>query len=181
MRCGRLLTTSLAVVMVLFVSKAPAQEMSIPKPGPEMERVKFLIGTWDLKAEYVKSAMMPQGGKAAGWYKAQAGPGGFSVIADFEEDGPLGKEVGHQIFTWDPRKNAYTVVTVGNGFPGAIVGRAHWEGDNLITEADFDLGGAKMSNRSVYSVRGTSVHIEESMRAGDGAYEPVYRADAVRK
>lgn len=90
--------------------------------------------------------------------------------------------MGHEIFTWDPGKNAYTVVTVGNGFPGAIVGRAHWEGDDLITEADFDLGGSKMSNRAVYSaVRGASVLIEESMRAGDGAYEPVYRADAVKK
>ncbi len=56
--------------------------------------------------------MTGDGGKASGWYKAQLGPGGFSVIADFEEDGPLGKEIGHEIFSWDPKKNAYAIVIV---------------------------------------------------------------------
>jgi hypothetical protein len=43
--------------------------------------------------------MVPQGGKAPGWYKAQLGPGGFSLIADFEADGPFGKEIGHQVLS----------------------------------------------------------------------------------
>jgi hypothetical protein len=172
----------LVVIVMLVAVAATAQDMQMPKPGPEMERVRFLIGTWDLNGEYAKSSMVPQGGKSTGWYKAQLGPGGFSVIADFESDGPLGKEIGHQVFTWNPKQSVYTVVTVGN-FPGAIIGRAHWEGDNLITEAEFEFGGAKMSNRSVYSnVQDKSIiHIEESSRMGDGPLEPLWKADAAKK
>jgi hypothetical protein len=117
-----------------------------------------------------------------GWYKAQLGPGGFSVLADFEEEGPFGKEAGHQVFSWDPQKKAYTVVTVGNAFPGAMIGRAHWDGDTLVTESEFEFGGMKMNNRSVYSnVHENSVHIEEAMKMGDGTFDTLYHADAVKK
>lgn len=180
MKLGRALIAGLLCVMGCAALRAPAQE-GIPKPGPEMERIKFLVGTWETKGEYLKSKMVPNGAKADGWYKAQPGPGGFSLIADFEEDGPFGKEVGHQVFSWDPQKNWYTVVTVGN-FPGAVVGHARWEGDNLVTEADVDTGGMKFSERSVYSnVKEKSVHIEESMKLGDAPFAPMYRADAVKK
>lgn len=180
MKLGRALIAILACVVGCAVLRTPAQE-GMPKPGSEMERVKFLIGMWDLKAEYLKSKMVPNGANADGWYKAQLGPGGFSVIADFEENGPEGREVGHQVFTWDPQKNWYTVVTVGN-FPGAVIGHARWEGDNLVTEADVDMGGMKFSERAVYSnVKEKSVHIEESVKLGDAAFEPMYRAEAVKK
>jgi len=166
---------------VLLATIVAAQEMQMPKPAPEMERVKFLIGNWDLNGEYLKSTMIPQGGKSTGWYKGQLGPGGFSVIADFESEGPLGKEIGHQLFTWDAKQNAYTVVTIGN-FPGVIIGRAHWEGENLVTETEFEFAGAKMSNRAVYTkLQDKSVHIEESSRLNNGPSEPIWKADATKK
>jgi len=172
---------SVVMTIVLVVAVASAQEMQAPKPGPEMDRVKFLIGTWNLTGEYAKSSMVPQGGKSSGWYTGQLGPGGFSVIADFESDGPFGKEIGHQVFTWEPKQSVYTVVTVGN-FPGAIIGKAHWDGDNLITESEFEFGGAKMSNRAIYSkLQDKSIHIEESSRMGDGPMELLWRADATKK
>src|ERR1700683_3400078 len=113
--------------------KAAEAQMQAPQPGPEMERLKFLVGTWDVKAEYVKSPMLPAGGRDDGWYKAQLGPGGFSIIADFEGDGPMGKEIGHEVLSWDPKQNAYATVTVGNSFPGAIIGSSRWEGDKVVT------------------------------------------------
>lgn len=157
------------------------QGMEAPKPGPEMQKLNFLIGTWEMQAEYLKTAMTGDGGKATGWYKAQLGPGGFSVIADFEEDGPLGKEIGHEIFSWDPKKNAYEVVIVGN-FPGAVVGSATWEGDNLVIQNEFDAGGTKMSLRSVYlHPVGKSVQIEESSKAGDAPSQLIYKATVTKK
>jgi hypothetical protein len=157
------------------------QAMEAPKPGPEMQRLNFLIGTWDMQAEYLKTPMTGDGGKASGWYKAQLGPGGFSVIADFEENGPLGKEIGHEIFSWDPKKNAYAIVIVGN-FPGAAIGSATWEGDNLVILNEFDAGGTKMHLRAVYlHPGGKSVQIEESSQAGDAPYVLIYKATATKK
>lgn len=180
MKLGRALFLSLACVLGCAVLRAPAQE-GMPKPGPEMERLKFLVGNWDTKGEYLKSKMVPDGFKGDGWYKAQLGPGGYSVLADFEEAGPAGKEVGHQVFCWVPGQNSYTVMTVGN-FPGVVIGHAHWEGDKLILDSDVEMGGGTFHTHIVYSnVTANSVHVEESTKAGSGEFQLIYRMDAVKK
>jgi hypothetical protein len=159
-----------------------SQEMPMPHPGPEMEKLKFLIGTWETKGGYEKSAMFPEGGAQTGWYKAQLGPGGFSVLADFEAEGPLGKEVGHEILTWNPKQNAYTAITVGNAFPGANIGTSKWEGANLVTVHDFEFGGMNIHLRSVISkIRENSVHMEEYSQSADGTYLATWKADATKK
>jgi hypothetical protein len=159
---------------------APAA-MQEPKPGPEMDRLKFLIGTWDVQGEYLKTPLTGEGGKQTGWYKAQLGPGGFSIIADFEDESPLGKEIGHELFAWDASSSVYTTATVGN-FPGMVAGKAKWEGENLVTELDFNMGGGVIHNRAVYSHIGEkTLHIEESYRMGDAPYQLMWKADGTKK
>jgi hypothetical protein len=163
-------------------SRSPAQEkQAMPRPGPEMDRLKFLLGAWDYKGEYAKSPMLPDGGKVTGWYKARLGPGGFSIIADFEGDGPLGAEIGHQMLTWDSAENAYKVYTVGN-FPGAVIGTARWDGANLVTNSEFGEGAAKMKLRSVYTnIQEKSTNIEESFSVGDAPFQPLLKAVTTKK
>jgi len=162
--------------------KEPADAAKqMPKPGPEMERLKFLIGSWDWDAEYLKTPMVPDGGKSKGWYKAQLGPGGFSIIADFDADGPFGEEIGHQIIAWDKKQNAYTSVIVGN-FPGAVIGKSHWDGDNLVTETEFSSGGVTMHMRSMYTdIKDKSTRMEESSQVGDGPSQVIWKGVATRK
>jgi len=152
--------------------------MQAPQPGPEMQRLSFLVGDWTMDGEYFKSPMTGNGAKQTGWYKAHLGPGGFSIIADFEANSTLDNEIGHELLTWDPKKDAYTTVTVGNGFPGAIIGIAKWEGDSLVTETAF---GA-MHLRAVYSHVGEkTLQIEESYQSGDAPYQLIWKASATRK
>ena len=162
--------------------KSSNAQMAMPQPGPEMEKLHFLIGSWDWDAEYVKSPMMPEGQKQKGWYKAQLGPGGFSIIADFEADAADHNEIGHEVLTWDPKKKAYDAITVGNGFPGAVIGASHWEGDTLVTESQFETGGQTMHLRSTYSkIQANSVHMEDSVQMGDGTYTLIWKGEATRK
>jgi hypothetical protein len=159
---------------------APA-EMQVPKPGPEMAKLNYLIGNWTMNAEYVKSPMVPEGGKETGTYRAVAGPGGFSVIADFDVDGPFGKEIGHEVLTWSPKKNAYTVMTVGNSFPDAVMGTGHWEGDNLVIESSFDMGTKVAHMKAVYvNPTDTKVHIDEYSQAEDGSWILIWKGDATK-
>jgi hypothetical protein len=164
--------------------KKPAtQEIKAPpKPGPEMDRIKFLIGRWNTDSEYEKTPMIPEGGKSMGWYEARLGPGGFSVIADFEENGPLGPEIGQEVISWDPKQGAYTVVTVGNAFPGTVIGKSRWEGDKLVTEHDFVRNGTTMHLRSEYSdIKDHSTHIEEFVQVGDSPPQLLWKSYAVKK
>lgn len=159
-------------------AKSSAAQMAAPQPGPEMEKLRFLLGSWDWDAEYLKSPMMPNGQKQKGWYKAQLGPGGFSLIADFDADSGDHHEIGHEVISWDPAKNNYTTVTVGNGFPGAVVGAAHWEGDKLVTEYAF--GDAHL--RSVYSnIQPNSTHMEDYYLAAGAPPMLIWKGEATRK
>ena len=163
-------------------SNRPSAQMQAPQPGPEMEKLHFLLGSWDWDAEYLKTPMMPDGQKQKGWYKAQLGPGGFSLIADFDADSGDHHEIGHEIITWDPKKNHYTAVTVGNGFPGAVIGASHWDGNTLVTESDFEMGGQTMHLRSTYSsIQPNSVHMEDSVQMGDGPYTLIWKGEATKK
>jgi hypothetical protein len=184
----------LAATLAVCTTAASAQEKSAtndaakpaaaaaPQPGPEMDKLKFLLGNWNVDAEYAKSQMVPQGGKAPGWYRAQLGPGGFSIVADFEADSPFGKEIGHQVLSWDPKQKSYTTVTVGNSFPGVVVGHARWDGENLITESEFESEGGKVGMRATYSrIHEKSTHMEEMVRVGDGPFLLLYWGDATKK
>jgi hypothetical protein len=163
--------------------KKPAtQEIKAPKPGPEMERIKFLIGRWNTDSEYEKTPMIPEGGKSTGWYEARLGPGGFSIIADFEESGPMGPETGHEVISWDPKQEAYMVVTVGNAFPGAVIGKSRWEGDKLVTQSEFIENGTTMHLRSEYSdIKDHSTRIEEFVQVGDSPPQLLWKSYAVKK
>jgi hypothetical protein len=163
-------------------NKPAAQERKAPKPGPEMERIKFLIGRWNTDSEYEKTPMIPEGGKSTGWYEARLGPGGFSIIADFQESGPLGPEIGHEVISWDPKQDAYTVVTVGNAFPGAVIGKSRWEGDKLVTQSEFTENGMTMHLRSEYSdIKDHSTRIEEFVQVGDSQAQLLWKSYAVKK
>ena len=131
-----------------------------------------------MDGEYFKSPMTGNGAKQTGWYKAHPGPGGFSIIADFEADSTPHNEIGHELLTWDPKKDAYTTVTVGNGFPGASIGIAKWEGDSLVTQTEF--GTTHL--RAVYSHIGEkTIQIGESYQTGDAPYQLIWKASATRK
>jgi hypothetical protein len=162
--------------------KSEATTTKAPIPGPEMDRLKFLVGTWDTIGGYEKSSMFPEGGKQLGWYKARLGPGGFSIIAEFEAEGPLGKEIGHQVIAWDPKQNAYQVVTAGNAFPGVIIGTSQWEGSSLVTRWDLNLDENMFHSRSTYStMANNSLHMEEFIQSGDAPEQLIWKADATKK
>ncbi|MGH9774682.1 MAG: hypothetical protein ACRD50_07020 [Candidatus Acidiferrales bacterium] len=193
---SRKITAALAAVAAVisiagwfFPVPLPAQEkqaqpaaMQEPKPGPEMDRLKFLVGDWNDAGDYMKSAMLPEGGKYSGTYRARLGPGGFSLIADFEGEGPGGAEIGHDVFTWDPKANAYKTYSFTNVLPGAIAGTAHWEGANLILESEFEMGGVKVGSRRMYTdIQPKSVTIEEWFRMGDAPYQQVTKYTETKK
>ncbi len=158
------------------------QPSMMPGPGPQMDKMKFLVGLWDYTGEYKKSAMVPEGGKESGWYKAQLGPGGFSLIADFDVNGPMGKEIGHELIAWDPGEKAYKVYVAGNSFPGVVAGTGRWEGANFVTTSEFNYGGMKITLRSKYTdIQPNSVTIEEESKQGEGPNQLIYTAKATRK
>jgi len=160
---NKMTLAALAVALgwMAMLGSARAQTAA-PKPGPEMEKLKILLGHWTYTDTYGKSSFYPDGGVGTGVYDARLGPGGFSLILDFSEHSPTGEEIGHGILTWDPKENAYREYFAGNTFPGVYMTSGHWEGEKLVLSGEFEMGGAKMSFRDVYSdITAHSLTIQE--------------------
>ena len=160
---GKMTMAALAVALGWMAMLGPARaQMAPPKPGPEMEKVKFLVGHWTYTNTYEKSSFHPEGGVGTGVYDARPGPGGFSLILDFSEHTSMGEEIGHGILTWDPKENAYREYVAGNDFPGVYLSTGHWEGEKFVLSGEFDMGGAKITFRDIYSgIAAHSVTIQE--------------------
>ena len=140
-----------AVVILMLAASAVSFSAQAPppaKPGPEMQRLQALVGNWTFTEEYEKTPMTPQGGEGKGSFRTRLGPGGFSIVSDFEGVWPVGKFEGLQIITWDAKENAYKSYTLGNDFPGVMVATGHWEGNALVFTGEVEFAGSKMYNRS---------------------------------
>ncbi len=91
-------------------------------------------------------------------------------------------EIGHEVVSWDPKQEAYTVVTVGNVFPGAVIGKSQWEGDKLVTQSEFTENGTTMHLRSEYSdIKEHSTRIEEFVQVGDSPAQLLWKSYAIKK
>src|SRR5262245_39324125 len=93
-----------SVALFLISSGARAQDM--PKPGPEHDKLKQFVGTWDA---HVKTTFEP--GKPAqeskGIYTAKLDVGGFFLITDFKGEIMGAKFHGHGMSGYDPHKKKY--------------------------------------------------------------------------
>ncbi|HEY0703635.1 MAG TPA: hypothetical protein VGD60_12790 [Candidatus Acidoferrales bacterium] len=178
-RIGSRLVRGIAVAAaLLFISAMPqAQEKKPvasddtrkPAPGPEMDQLKFLRGYWHYSSVYEKTPFYPNGGKGGGTYITSEGPGGFSQIAEFQGTSPEGREVGHEVTTWEPKENAYKSYIFGNSFPGCVVRTGHWDGNTLIFDAEFDFNGEKLHIESATTAtsEGTITIVEKAAHGDD--------------
>ena len=111
--------------------------------GPEMERLAFLLGTWDAEDKYEKTEFNPDGGEGSGSYKTVPGPGGFSLVTDYHYQAPHGSSSGHQA--------RYVGYVVSSSFPGGLVASGNWDASNFVLGGDFEARGMRNAFRQVSS------------------------------
>ncbi|HEY4878668.1 MAG TPA: DUF1579 family protein [Candidatus Acidoferrales bacterium] len=158
------------------------QKEAVATPGPEMDQLKFLRGYWHYVSTYEKSSFHPEGGKGSGSYIITEGPGGFSQIAEFSGTSPDGREVGHEVTTWDPEEHAYKSYVFGNNFPGCIVRTGKWDGNTLIFDADFYFNGVDVHLQSSMTANADgTVTIVEKFATNDGELQPTLTLKATRE
>jgi uncharacterized protein DUF1579 len=118
----------------------------MPKPSPEMEKLtKLLVGTWRTteKMEPMPEMGMPNGGSGAGTEVVKAGPGGFSVIADYKSRGAMGSFAGHGVTYWDPNEQAYKSFWIASMSGKGEVSTGKWEGNDLVFTGESEMQGKK--------------------------------------
>jgi hypothetical protein len=153
-----------------------------PELAPEMQKFSFLIGDWRYTEKYEKSPIMPDGGSSEGIYRGTIGPGGHSILTDFEEKaGPMTGAAGHEVITWDAPKNSYVAYAFSSDAPGCFTRTGTWEKDQLVFTLEMNGGGKTARMRFVYTeAKPDAITIEVYMARGDAPLALAFTTRAKR-
>jgi hypothetical protein len=124
---------ALALILpVVVTASLLAQERA---PSSEMNRLaRLFVGSWTTNEQHEPGVIAPGGGFGKGAEKVALGPGGRSLVADYESVDPSGKFLSHGIMWWDATKQAYRGVECYNrSRAGCEMGLWRWEGKNLVS------------------------------------------------
>jgi hypothetical protein len=94
-----------ALAALLVARAAPAQEF--PKPGPEHEMLKKLVGTWDLTMKF-------DGKESKGTVTYKMDLGGLWLVSSLESEFGGKKFSGRGMDSYDPARKKYVSVWIDN-------------------------------------------------------------------
>ena len=130
----------------------PATTLAAPKPAPEMEKLaKMMAGTWSGQEKHEPSPFLPAGATGKGLFKVSLGPGGHSLVEQYNSRGALGKFTGHGMTYWDPKAKVFRGVWCDNFTPTCDASVGQWEGDNLVFLSEGEFQGQKTKLKMFYS------------------------------
>ena len=114
-----------------------------------MERLtKMWTGYWTTVEQFEPSTEMPLGKQDKGAETMRPGPGGLSLIGDYESHGAF---FGHMVVTWIPKEKVYKSYWHDLSQPGVSISTGRWEGDKLVFTSVDESSGTKLEVRDTYS------------------------------
>ena len=135
------LTTLLAAGLLLATASLQAEEkkMEAPKPGPEVKKLGYFVGSWNTSGEVKQNPFMPAG-KFNGTSKCEWFPGGFHVVCRDSGKGPMGAMHGLGIMAYNAEDKVYTYTGADNsGMSTAAKGNV--DGNNWVYTSEDKMGG----------------------------------------
>jgi hypothetical protein len=128
------------VLLALAPSVAFAEAKDqMPKPGPEVRKLGYYVGTWKGHGETVASAFGPAG-KLSSLQTCSWFAGNFHIVCRGEETGPTGVRQFLNIIGYDDKTKAYVQHSISS-----------------FGQTEDDQGGALTGNRLVFVLDGGDV------------------------
>jgi hypothetical protein len=84
-----------------------------PKPGPEVQKLAYYLGTWTGEGE-AKSGPFGPGGKLSSTTTCEWFAGGFHLVCRGEEHGPTGTRTFLNLRGYDEKTKTYTEYSISN-------------------------------------------------------------------
>ena len=170
------MTVLFAVCTMFLVTSIQAQApQGPPKPGPEVKKLDYNVGTWKVEGEAKPFGPMP-GGKFTSTEKCEWYSGGFFVMCHSEGAGPMGPAKGVSFMGYDPNEKVYTYhefTSTGE----AIDSKGTVNGDTWNWTAESKMGDAKISVRvTIKQVSKTEYTFKLEMSQNGGEFSVVEEA-----
>jgi ketosteroid isomerase-like protein len=131
------------------LSTSPASKLKMH--GPEV--MNLMLGTWAIKSEYAPSKEMPNGDTGEGIEVWRPGPGGYSLIEEFQEKNANGEISGFGPAWWDAELQGQRFVWCESTNPrGCELSKnaAKWEGNRLVYREDRKESGKQITHEEVF-------------------------------
>ena len=137
---------SALVVALVLVAAASAQQPPMPKPGPEHEKLKQMVGTWDCTCD-----MGGQESKATSVCTADLG--GFWFTEKFAGDMGGMKFEGRGTFGYCPIKKKYVGTWIDSMSPSMMVMEgAFIDDDTMVCTGEGPTEQGKMAKHKTVTV-----------------------------
>ena len=103
-----------------------------PKPGPEVERLAYYLGTWKGQGE-TKGGPLGPAGQLSSTMTCEWFAGGFHLVCRGEERGPTGKRTFLNILAYDEKAKAYTEYGISS-----------------LSDSEYSTGGTIVGNKRTF-------------------------------
>jgi hypothetical protein len=135
-----------AILFCMLLVPVPASAQQIPANihvPAEMNKLYLRVGTWQATIRSMPGPGSPEGGVDHGMMVIRKGPGGFSIVQDFQSHGSSGHLVGQSYTWWDNRAKTYESVWCDN-MEGCTAFPTTMQGDSWTVELDSTANGRKV-------------------------------------
>lgn len=130
----RLLTMGWFLLIAAHIASGQAVSDQQPKPGPEVQKLAYYLGTWRGEGE-AKSGPLGPAGKLSSTMTCDWFAGGFHLVCRGEESGPTGKRTFLNIKAYDEKTKAYTEYGISN-----------------FGESEYNTGGSIVGNKRTFVI-----------------------------
>lgn len=131
----------------------PAQRTK-PKPSAQIEKLLHAFeGTWAIHEKLAPDSTQPNGATGEGRIVWRPGPGGFSVIEDYQSRQGARQVTGLGVFWWDDSVGGYRTIWCDSTNPGGCISfknLARWDGEQLLLFEDYEMNGKKVTFKEVF-------------------------------
>jgi hypothetical protein len=143
-----------SLASILVGQSASVSQPQRPKPSAEMRRLlDAFSGTWSTTIEFNTSDNHSPARKAHGTEVWRPGPGGLSIIEDYQSTGANGEVFGLAVAWWEAAEKRYQFLRCeSTGADGCIVLKRepNWENGRLALMEERQENGQKLAIKEIF-------------------------------
>ena len=159
----------------------PADAVRFAEPAPEMKKLAVLAGAWALEERWARPQRWKRGHYegvpgpgGTGTLTFRPGPGGFSLVGEYDARNPMGHVTALVVLAWDPGHRRYDLDEIHSAFPGVLHLTGRFENGDLVFRGTDAREGAPRPIVVAWKGLGEDAWSASASRVGEhGRREPV--------
>jgi len=130
---------AMGVLLALCGAVAAQAPGEASKPGPEVQKLGYFVGSWKFEGE-AKPGEFGPGGTFSGEETCEWFAGGFQVVCHSSETSTMGTSKGLSIQAYDPEAKGYTFYMI-NSRGENVFGKGQLAGNTMNVSWEGTMGG----------------------------------------